>query len=168
MLNKILDLLNNSNVSLSTPVQVESVEKTGIPDNQVVKLRWTDTAQQQCGSYLTKEGLETAVYDDSTGILTVNDHEGDELKLQLVPKANDNVVFVFVQEGGSTGEAFVHVYNTHEDAVAGRKDCATDGSYRTSDIFEAASNLVDYPGFHEIAEALAGAFASFDYLDDEE
>ncbi|MBO9471534.1 hypothetical protein J7355_15700 [Endozoicomonas sp. G2_2] len=62
----------------------------------------------------------------------------DKLNISHEPKT----LYAVMQEGGSSGEGYLHLHETEEDAEADRESCEEDGSYRTSAVFTIAS----YPG----------------------
>jgi hypothetical protein len=45
------------------------------------------------------------------------------------------MAYVFVQEGGSSGEYYLKVYDTKKDASKGQRGCAK-AAYRTTDTVE--------------------------------
>lgn len=71
-------------------------------------------------------------------------------------------VFLYVQEGGSSTEIYLHSFDTEEQAIAGRKSCA-EAAYRTSEIIKAPASLVDHPAFMEVVQGLLSASLSVDY-----
>ena len=83
-------------------------------------------------------------------------------------------VFMVVQEGGSSSELYVHLFNTHQDAVDYRVDCADDGAYRTTPVVElpdklAAALLSDSEleaSFLSFMSAFIGAFDDLDLVED--
>ena len=65
--------------------------------------------------------------------------------------------YVYIQEGGSTSELYLHGHETEASAVAGRVDCALDGSYKTGAVVEVPPCLRALGEvFYETAEALVG------------
>jgi hypothetical protein len=63
--------------------------------------------------------------------------------------------YVYVQEGGSTSELYLHEHETEASAVAGRVDCASTGAYRTGAVVEIAPCLRALEAvFYETAQAL--------------
>lgn len=80
------------------------------------------------------------------------DQEGTALlKEKLVPS------YVYVQEGGSTSELYLHEYETELGALAGRVECASAGAYRTGAVVEIAPSLRALGTvFYATAEALVG------------
>lgn len=53
-------------------------------------------------------------------------------------------VYAIVQEGGSTGEMYLHGYDTRAQADEARAGCADEGSYRTSPVVELPGELASY------------------------
>lgn len=78
------------------------------------------------------------------------DREGAALlKEELKPS------YVFVQEGGSSSELYLHEYETKTGALAARINCASAGAYKTSAIVEISPFLRSLGGvFYTTAEAL--------------
>ena len=65
--------------------------------------------------------------------------------------------YVYVQEGGSMSELYLHEYETKMDALAGRVNCASDGAYKTGAIVEVSPCLRSLGNvFYATAEALVG------------
>jgi hypothetical protein len=62
-------------------------------------------------------------------------------------------VHLYVQEGGSSFEAYVSAWPTKREAEAGRRDCAK-GSYRTTSVMTFPRALADTPGFYEALETV--------------
>lgn len=71
-------------------------------------------------------------------------------------------VFLYVQEGGSSTEIYVHAFDSEEQAIAGRKSCA-EAAYRTSEIIKAPASLVAHPAFMDVMQGLLSASLSVDY-----
>jgi len=70
--------------------------------------------------------------------------------------------YVYVQEGGSSDELYVHSRATMVEAVNARKDCAKH-TWRTSSIVEVPVSLASHPEFFEVVEALIDASNNVDY-----
>lgn len=170
MMTKILGLLAQADaVLLATPVEVKTAPVNGQPDNQVVELSWKEIDHCNSGTYLTEEGLASASFDEKSQSFQVPDFDGDVVALQLMAqgkpltpedvsaKAEDEPVYVLIQEGGSTYELYIHAHPTLDEAEADRVSCEEDGAYRTSDIIEVPRSLADQPGFYELAEQLVGS-----------
>ena len=68
-------------------------------------------------------------------------------------------VFVVVQEGGSTGEAYVCTFDTEKEADAHRESCSTEGSYRTTPPIEVDVAIADAPGFCDAVAEIVRAYA---------
>ena len=65
--------------------------------------------------------------------------------------------YVYVQQGGSMSELYLHEYETKMDALAGRVNCASDGAYKTGEIVEISPCLRPLGNvFFATAEALVG------------
>ena len=65
--------------------------------------------------------------------------------------------YVYVQEGGSASELYLHEYETKVDAMAGRIKCASAGAYKTGGIVEIPPCLRLFGDvFFATAEALVG------------
>jgi hypothetical protein len=63
--------------------------------------------------------------------------------------------YVYVQEGGSTSELYLHEYETEEGALTGRLDCASAGGYKTGAVVEISPCLRSLGEvFYATAEAL--------------
>lgn len=179
MMTKFLSLLARADVvTLGTGacVEVTVAAVTGTPENEVVQLYWTGASGAAYSIVLTEEGLAGITFDAASASFKVDDDEGESVELKLTASGDvltpdtEDVVYVVVQEGGSSGELYVHSYETRADAKAFRKSCHEQGSYRTSeDIIEVPASLANHPMFFEFAEMLVGATAKLDYpVDDEE
>lgn len=167
MMTKFLNLLARAQVVLmdaGIPVKVQLTARTIQPGATLARLSWTEDGAGACSSQLTVEGLASMTFDAKRETFTVIDHEGNPVVLQL--RLNDtiltpdyeDVVYVFVQEGGSSGELYIHTHTTRAGAEAGRVSCRDEGSYRTSeDIIEVPVSLASHPMFYEFAEMLVGA-----------
>jgi hypothetical protein len=65
--------------------------------------------------------------------------------------------YVYVQEGGSMAELYLHEYETRMGALAGRVNCALAGAYKTGAIVEVSPCLRSLGNvFYATAEALVG------------
>ncbi|MGS2809450.1 hypothetical protein [Nocardia sp. MW-W600-9] len=64
------------------------------------------------------------------------------------------MAFAYIQEGGASDELYLHVWDTEDEADAGRHDCAVDGSYRTTGVVELPDEIPD--GLLEAFEELLG------------
>lgn len=71
--------------------------------------------------------------------------------------------FVVVQEGGASGEMYAHSFDKLEDAQAFRSECATQGSYRTSQPVVVPSALLARTEFGEVAGQIARAAVEVEY-----
>jgi hypothetical protein len=65
--------------------------------------------------------------------------------------------YVYVQEGGSMSELYLHEHETEMGALVGRLNCASAGAYRTGAIVEIPPCLRSLGNvFYATAEALVG------------
>ena len=65
--------------------------------------------------------------------------------------------YVYVQEGGSMSELYLHEHETEIGALAGRVKCASAGAYRTGAVVEISPCLRSLGNiFYATAEALVG------------
>jgi hypothetical protein len=65
--------------------------------------------------------------------------------------------YVYVQQGGSMSELYLHEYETELGALAGRVNCAVNGAYKTGAIVEISPYLRSLGSiFYSTAEALVG------------
>jgi hypothetical protein len=71
----------------------------------------------------------------------------------------ESMVFVLIQEGGSSMELYIHAHGSLGEADEDRLSCETNGAYRTSEIVEVAESLADMEGFYELAAKLVCAVA---------
>ena len=167
MMTKFLSLLARATVVTmndTTVVTVQLAEVTGEPENQVVRLTWTEDRPGTFGTSLTEEGLALVTFDAKTGMFQLDDYEGDPVALTLesgvevLTPDSEDVVYLVIQEGGSSSELYIHTYDARKDAEAGRSSCEEGGAYRTSkDIIEVPASLAKHPMFYEVAEMLLGA-----------
>lgn len=73
--------------------------------------------------------------------------------------------FVVIQEGGSSGEIYVHSHESHADAEDDRIDCAK-GAYRTSRIIEIPPALAELgEAFYEVLEQVLEASLKMEYFE---
>lgn len=69
--------------------------------------------------------------------------------------------FVVVQQGGSSGEVYIHSSETREDAEAFRVSCE-EGAYQTSEVIEVSAALAAHgEDLYEVLEAVAQAAIEF-------
>ena len=81
--------------------------------------------------------------------LTVKRADAAQLNVKPAP------AFIYTQEGGSSSELYLHGHETETEAVAGRINCAAEGSYRTGEIVELPPCLRALSGeFYDVAETL--------------
>lgn len=74
-----------------------------------------------------------------------------------LPKGKLKPSYVYVQEGGSMSELYLHEHETMIGALAGRINCASAGAYRTGAIVEISPCLrLLGDVFYATAEALVG------------
>lgn len=79
------------------------------------------------------------------------DQNGGALNGKLTPS------YVYVQQGGSMSELYLHEHETELGALAGRVNCAADGAYKTGAIVEISPYLRSLGSiFYSTAEALVG------------
>ena len=77
--------------------------------------------------------------------------------------------YVYVQEGGSKCELYLHEYETRMDALAGRVNCALTGAYRTGEIVEISPCLRSLGSvFFATAEAIVKTVPSMAFCVDGE
>jgi len=76
--------------------------------------------------------------------------------------AQDDIVYVLVQEGGASDELYIHAHPSPGEAEDDRHSCA-EAAYRTSDILSVPRSLADQPGFYEILEDVLRASNSLSY-----
>ena len=75
-------------------------------------------------------------------------------------------VYLIVQEGGTTGELYVHTHNNRRSAEKDRVSCAGAG-YRTTPVIRVPRALADTPRFYEILEAVARSVVTdLDYAEE--
>lgn len=184
MIQKMIDLLAQAEKVYLAGIEVElqwmvaptlvelqwmGAPLTGEPDNQVIRLAWEDDSAD-CSTVLTESGLGEARFDESTGILYVNDYEGSPMCFKLrmprpaervAPEA-EAVAYIVIQEGGSSTERYVHIHDSEDSAKADRIDCAA-AAYRTSDIIKVPKALANQEGFLDAVVAVVQATLSFDY-----
>jgi hypothetical protein len=167
MMTKFLSLLARAQVvtmDTGVAVDVQMAEVTGQPENQVVRISWTEEGRGAFGTALTEEGLAQVTFDATAGTFKLDDYEGDPVVLKLksgeevLTPDSEDVVYILIQEGGSSCELYIHAHSTRADAESDRFSRRDDGSYRTSeDIIEVPVSLANHPMFYEFAEMLVGA-----------
>ena len=80
-----------------------------------------------------------------------------DLHCAALLKEKSKPSYVYIQEGGSMSELYLHEYETKMDALAGRIRCASAGAYKTGAIVEISPCLRSLgDGFYTTAEALVG------------
>lgn len=80
-------------------------------------------------------------------------------------KAAEEMVYCYVQEGGSSTEIYLHTFDTLADAEDGRIECAA-SAYRTSNIVEVPKKLADQEGFHDTIQEILMASLDFEYAEE--
>lgn len=177
MMTKFLSLLARAQVvtlANGTVAEVELADVTGQPDNQVVRLNWTEEGIGACGTVLTEEGLAAVTFDSASQTFTLNDYEGDPVVLALkeddevLTPDSEDVVYILIQEGGSSCELYIHSHSTRADAEDDRISCRDDGAYQTSNIIvPVPRSLAEHPSFYEVAEKLLTASKSLGFPEGE-
>ncbi|USX14225.1 hypothetical protein NHH88_00050 [Oxalobacteraceae bacterium OTU3CAMAD1] len=95
--------------------------------------------------------------------ITIDQNDVTLLKERTTPS------YVYVQEGGSASELYLHEYETKADAMAGRVECASAGAYKTGGIVEISPCLRLLGNvFFATAEALVGTVPGLALYVDEE
>ena len=83
--------------------------------------------------------------------ITIDQHGAALLKEKSKPS------YVYVQEGGSMSELYLHEHDTKMGALAGRINCTSAGAYKTGAIVEISPCLRSLGDvFYATAEALVG------------
>lgn len=130
------------------------------------------------------EGLRTLAGEcETNGDFAAADGEHDsewdalEAANELIAKADAKAAtlgepptpaFVVVQEGGSSGELYIHSSPSEEDAVAFRESCA-DAAYRTSGVIEVPAALAAHgEELYVLLEAVAVGTNNLDVFEPEE
>lgn len=167
MMTKFLSLLARAQVVAldnGSVVDVELADVTGQPDNQVVRLSWTQEGMGACGTVLTEEGLAGVTFDSAAQTFKLEDYEGDPVVLKLtdddvvLTPDSEDVVYVLIQEGGSSCELYMHAHSTRADAEDDRISCRDDGAYQTSEVIvPVPRSLAEHPEFYAVAEKLLTA-----------
>lgn len=76
--------------------------------------------------------------------------------------------YVYVQEGGSISELYLHEHETKMGALAGRINCASAGAYKTGAIVEISPCLRSLGDvFYATAEALVGTVPGLTLYEEE-
>ena len=79
----------------------------------------------------------------------------------VLSKSKSAPSYVYVQEGGSASELYLHEHETRASALAGRVNCSLDGAYQTGAIVEVSPCLRALGDvFYATAEALVGTVRS--------
>jgi hypothetical protein len=93
--------------------------------------------------------------------ITINQHDAALLKEKSRPS------YVYVQEGGSMSELYLHEHETKMGALAGRINCASVGAYKTGAIVEIAPSLRSLGEvFYATAEALVGTVPGLTFYEE--
>lgn len=74
-----------------------------------------------------------------------------------------DVAYCVIQEGGTSEELYLTVFDDNQSAIDYQKDCEQDGSYRTSQILEIPAAIADTAGFWDIANALVSLHLTIEY-----
>lgn len=142
---------------------------TGDPSSQVVHLNWRDSSDVACYAVFNEENLTEALVDEESALFNLTDAEGDEVSLLFFSEDGlltltdaDPNMYLVVQEGGSSSEAYVHIHDQIENAFKDRESCA-DSGYRTSEPIACPESLVKHPAFFLVAEQLVKSTFNFDY-----
>ena len=76
--------------------------------------------------------------------------------------------FVVVQEGGSSGETYVHAHTSRRAAEKDRRDCENAGSYRTGPVVEVPGAMAAFQeAFYLAAEAIASSTCELGFPSDD-
>jgi hypothetical protein len=67
--------------------------------------------------------------------------------------SDPEVVWVTIQQGGSTRELYIHEHDTQEDADKFRRSCEK-ASYSTTPSHPVPKSLADHPAFNEALEEI--------------
>jgi hypothetical protein len=143
------------------PCRWEIAQPTGEGDNEVAILSWASGVEgvsAQCTVMLTEEGIDAGRW-SRNGFACV-DSEGEPVRLSLPAPQ-----FLVLQEGGSTGELYPHIFDSPEDAQAYRQDCTVNGAYRTSPVVEVPAALAANEGLIGVLEDALRASTDLDYVD---
>ena len=94
--------------------------------------------------------------------ITVDQHGAALLKEKSKPS------YVYVQEGGSVSELYLHEHDTKMGALAGRINCTSAGAYKTGAIVEISPFLRSLGDvFYATAEALVGTVPGITLYEEE-
>lgn len=165
---------------------VESYElsaPTGLPGNYLLVARCHDDRGGKHVVVLTEEGVEAGRFNPERQVFEFLDRYGMPVAIQLLrddtvlvpdiltsPNATEkgDIVFVVVQEGGTSSELYVQQFATADDAHDYRVDCWKNGAYRTSPVVEVPRTLADHPDFDEAVQELLKAVQEVDGVEEEE
>lgn len=129
------------------------------PDHEVgdlqdaLRVAWGLMTAPQKALFLADTTVKQLIADYDNG-----DLPADRAMLEAIPD-----VYLVTQEGGATGELYVHTFRNDEEAVAYRHNCVDDGSYRTAPPVKLTGLLPHCDNFHEMAESIVRATAEIDY-----
>lgn len=84
-------------------------------------------------------------------------------KQRAPDEADDELVYVLIQEGGSSGELYVHAHLSEDEAEADRISCSREGAYRTTPILALPRSLANGEPFYEAVERVLAATNELDY-----
>lgn len=94
--------------------------------------------------------------------ITIDPHGAALLREKSKPS------YVYVQEGGSMSELYLHEHETKMGALAGRINCASAGAYKTGAIVEISPWLRSLGDvFYATAEALVATVPGLTLYEDE-
>ena len=94
--------------------------------------------------------------------ITIDPHGAALLREKSKPS------YVYVQEGGSMSELYLHEHETKMGALAGRINCASAGAYKTGAIVEISPSLQSLGDvFYATAEALVGTVPGLTLYEEE-
>lgn len=107
--------------------------------------------------FLTKLSSTSGALSVEKGVATFPDGEAFDLGATLQP------AYIVVQQGGSSGELYVHSHRSVAEAVKDRKSCA-EAAYMTSAIIEVPAVVAALgETFYEAAEAIVEATTNLGY-----
>lgn len=112
--------------------------------------------------------VDAADYLQTRRAFILDDANGDEVRISFLDENGPLAlpdVWIVVQEGGSSAEAYVHGFSSEEDALAARASWAA-VAYRSSRPIQLSGALECVSDFYEVAEMLAAAFTDFGYPDE--
>lgn len=81
--------------------------------------------------------------------------------------SHNSMVYLVLQEGGSSTETYLHAFETAAQADEFRIDCAK-SAYRTTVPVPVSEELADNEEFQDVLLALVKGYQELDYADEEE